>query len=68
MGDAAAFLTPVDLALLEKVLQKIMPPSATDVEREACAMALVHAYQSGIHDEVELIGRMSANAGLHFLT
>lgn len=52
---SASFLTPDDLALLGRVLDRLQLPSDSAIDREVRAAALLQIFQTGISDEEELI-------------
>ena len=52
------FLSPSDMAMLERVLAATMPPGAQKCDREERAAILVRLYQSGVDDEAELLRHM----------
>lgn len=56
---SASFLTPEDLALLGRVLDKLQLPSDTAIDREVRAAALLQLFQTGICDEDGLIDALS---------
>ncbi|TGP50421.1 hypothetical protein EN873_24970 [bacterium M00.F.Ca.ET.230.01.1.1] len=47
-------IDPDDMAMLERVLNKLLPPNAEKDEREWLASILIGAFQSGMKGEAEL--------------
>ena len=55
-------LDPADMAMLERVLDKLLPAPADDARREWLGSALIAAFQSGLTDEEGLIAKMADRA------
>lgn len=59
---SASYLTPEDLALLFGVLGKLEQPGDSAVDRQERTATLLQIFQSGIHDEEELIKSLAHRA------
>lgn len=55
-------LGPDDMAMLERVLQKLLPESADTAEREWLGSLLIAAFQNGTTDEAALVATMDRKA------
>lgn len=63
MLDASkSVLEPDGMAMLERVLQKLLLASADDAEREWLGSLLISAFQNGTTDEASLIAAMDKKA------
>ncbi|RWE83142.1 MAG: hypothetical protein EOS63_05490 [Mesorhizobium sp.] len=52
------FIGPDDMAMLDRVMRKLLPANADAAEREWLASLLLQAFQAGTTDEAALTARV----------